>query len=458
MVLNTSPKTVLEGMANPGGTLAVKINEYVRLAEADNNGNWKVEFPKIILDEPFSIEFAGKDTSFKIDNIQTGSLVILAGDGNLSVLPLEEPKSIAPPTTTQARIFIPEPTLNSQPQELFTGGIWLSIDEYLQKKKSSPLIVDLVRMLSDYENPIGIIDLSWAGSHIESWIPNEDKLAENNTAVSKNYSNSFLQINDSVADQILAMRDTCREAIAGGVTRTWYNDEYWKITDLPAVIAIKDDFEKKRLVYLRKKIYVSSAYLTSDFYINLEHVHGPAQYFFNETLIIPQQNSYQKTTLVIPDSLMKVWSNVLTIRLFCKDSMSGFYGSEYVCYNADSSYYRSIDSEWKYTFNAESEFPQLLPIESEYGLAYNSLLSRAIKLNSDAIIFHFRNITINQTSQLLKKVGTLNKLLPESCDKLFSYQTISFTDTLIYEINGFDFDSKIQLLADSCGFTPFEIK
>ena len=53
MVLQTSPGTIINGKANPGGVLAVKISDFVRLAQADDKGSWQVEFPEIILNEPF---------------------------------------------------------------------------------------------------------------------------------------------------------------------------------------------------------------------------------------------------------------------------------------------------------------------------------------------------------------------------------------------------------------------
>jgi sialate O-acetylesterase len=460
MVLQTSPATIIKGRANPGGVLAVKISDYFRLVKANDTGSWQAEFPEIILKEPFSIRFEGSDTSFIFNNVHAGKILVIAGDGNIPMLfSQENPFGISQPTRL-IRIFRPIIKGNIVPQQQFEGGKWIPLAEALKQNKNSWLISAIQQIIPESEQPLGIIDLSWPGSQIESWLPVGGEIQLNELNIEPVYLDSMLLLNESILQQIKAMKDTCQAGIHRGVTKVWYDDEYWRITDLPVIFGKKDDYQKKRIVYLRKKIYVSSNYLSSDFYINLEYVHGLAQFYFNETKINPRVNVKGKTQLIIPDSLMRVWSNVLTVKLFCADSLSGFYGSEFICHNVDSSYYRSISTEWKYSFGLESEFPKLYPVEQIQGLAYNSLLSPATNINAESVVFQFRNSTLCQTQQIDHKLCEIFESLPEHWNKTLVYHALSLTDTLIYGIDSNLRDSIIMDINNTCGaeFSKIQIK
>ncbi len=450
MVLQTSPGTIIAGKANPGGILAVKISDFISIAQADENGIWQVNFPEIIISEPFSIGFEGKDTSFTFNNIRAGYVYVIAGDGNMPAHYKLQNNRNLPQSSHAFSVFIPPMKGNTQAQQKFSGGKWLPVKEVMKYTKTSQLLFNIKQIIPESDIPIGIIDLSWPGSQIESWLPISGNLELDNQIIEPSFLDSIFSSNEGIQNQILAMKDTCLDGIINGVTRTWYKDEFWKNTELPITIGEKDDFQKKRIVYLRKKIYVSEKHLTSDFYINLGHLHGIANYYFNENEIISQHNSEAKNQLVIPDSLMRIWSNILTIRLFCLDSLTGIYGEDFICHNADSSYYRPINTDWKYSFNLEPEFPLHIPLEQIHGLAYNSLLSPALNVNAESIIFQFSNTTINQTEEFSKKACEIYNALPGSWNMSLAHQALTLSDTLVYGVEASKIDSIFREIEEAC--------
>ena len=457
-VLHTSPQTLINGYADPGGVLAVKISNYVKLVQVNDEGNWKVEFPEIIITEPFSITFEGRDTSFTIDNIRAGKIFIYAGDGNQPAFPRRQIQPVNPKSNKHFSIFIPDSKAQHLPQETYTAGQWYSLNEAIDQHKTSLLFPFLHQLIPDSKVPVGIIDLSWPGSHVESWIPDSEQTQDNEQHINVSFFDSIFTCNQKVYSQMLAMNDTCVQGIKAGVTRKWYNDEYWKQTELPVILGKKNDYPKKRIAYLRKKIYISSNYLTSDFTIHLHYIHGNAQFYFNEKKIEPHKNSSNNTLLIIPDTLMQVWTNILTIRLFCPDSLSGFYGDEFICHNSDSSYYRSINTEWKYSFNMEPDFPDPYPLEVVPGLAYNLFLHPSTNIDADAIIFQFRNSTLYQTLQANTKVCSMLNRLPESWNKTLACTPLTKPDSIIYRIDTIKSDSIIQGIKDSCQIEIVRLK
>jgi sialate O-acetylesterase len=448
MIFKTSPKTVIHGKADPGGTLAVRINNFIRLAQTDETGNWAAEFPRINANRKFSIRIEGKDTSIVLSDILSGRVIILAGDGNLPLLFDSLQNEICYEPKQVVKVCSPATTLHNPHQNNSGENAWIPYDEVCKRDENAYLEEIIEHFTPLKKIPLGIINLSWPGSYPESWMPENEVI----------HANTIFSINQSVRKEILTMKDTCFEGLKKGASRLWYDDNSWRNATLPIIIGEKDNTGKKRIVYLRKKIYVSSQYLTSHFYINLEHVHGDAHFYFNETPLTPTSAIEGKTLLDIPDSLMKIWSNILTIRLFCPDSMAGIYGSDFVCYNTDSSYFRTISADWKYTFNLETEFPEfnsegLLP-----GMIYQSMFAPCKNVDAECIVFQFRNQSINQSNSFPDDLCAIYQNLPGSWNKVFASHSFTYTDTLIYGIYPHRIDSLTRRLADNCSIEILEIK
>ena len=79
---------------------------------------------------------------------------------------------------------------------------------------------------------------------------------------------------------------------------------------------------------MRKKIFISEKYITSDFIIDLGTVRGQFDFYFNGTHIENFKGESIHYKLRIPDTLIKIWTNLLTVRMVAGDSLSGFYSEK----------------------------------------------------------------------------------------------------------------------------------
>jgi sialate O-acetylesterase len=458
MVLQTSPKTIINGKADAGGILAIKIDEYVKLAKADEQGYWQIRFPEIIMNEPFSITFEASDTLITFNNVHAGKIYIIAGDPNTSALTPPENRNRNPLSTQRIRIFIPPLKGKNVPQRQFSAGKWYPLTEVLNFDKTAEAVFALQNILPKSESPIGIIDLTWPGSQVDSWIPVSGILSDNGRILTNEYLDSVFILNAEISGQIQAMKDTCYAGIKKGAAKIWYNDESWKSTELPVILGNKDDYNKRRIAYLRKKIYIPADYLTSNFYINLEYIYGDARFYFNETRVDPIVREDGKKQLIIADTLLRVWSNELTVRFICNDSLAGFYGTNYVCYNTDSSYLRPINKDWKYNFNLEEEFPEHIPVEQVPAIAFNALISPVINSNAQSFIFYYNNVSMNQTLDFSDKVCKIFNLLPDTWEKVLTYRALSMKDTFVYKLNEEYQEILIHEPAEQCGIAIEKIE
>lgn len=434
MVIQTSPDTRINGYADPGSILAVRISDYIRIVKADSTGEWETKFPEIILSKRFSIFVEGSDTAIEIKDVLAGKVFVIAGDAfldpitgsssdfctELENLPLQEYK-----------VFRPVPSTIALPGKEFIKGEWVSVNETPFNACTCKAIQAIGKLISDRKSAIGIVDLTWSGSTLEAWLPGISVQDTIPGKTARNDLRQVLRINDSIFTRIRYMSDTCDKGIQKGIKRPWFDDAMWRETTLPVNLSKKMNYQKKRLVYLRKKIYVSEKYLTSDFIIKLGKIHGKADFYFNEVKIEEDILGNGLTQLSIPDSIMREWSNLLTVRLFCTDSLSGFYGSDFLCTNLDSTFQKNIQDKWKYNYSLEADFPQHLEIEKYPSALFNGMLSPVLDHAFSSFVWYggFNDISDSEGIEN----GVCNLMGIAKCsNKYIVYDTLSSNDTLVF--------------------------
>ncbi len=376
MVLQTDPHTIIHGYADPESILAVKIMEFVKIVKADSIGKWEAVFPRMLLRKPFDLAIEGRDTTIIIPKIRAGKVILFLGDARLNVFDnyhkthCEYADSVS---NSSVWIFNHEYS-SSQEGEISFSGKWIPVKEVTGNSKTCNAIKWFYKLFGNSRIPVGIIDATWPAARVDTWLNRDISQPKNDSTTSAAKVREInISFNSSLADSIEFLKRTSYDGIKAGASRIWYNDDSWRITDLPVDFTDKDISLKKRIIYLRKKIYISSRYLTSNFTLNLGYIKGEAEFYFNQEKILPEiTEGYYRLTL--SDSILHEWSNLLCIRLFCLDEHSGLYGPSFTCQNADSTFYETVDQDWKYNYSLEPDFPDFNSITSETGILYTELI------------------------------------------------------------------------------------
>ncbi len=453
MVLPAEPTTRIWGKADPGATLAVRIAEYLLIVSADHEGNWETEFPRIVFEKPFSISIEGRDTLITLNNIHTGRIVVVAGDadmtlnmGNPDACDIRDEKA-----AYKIRVFKPETNLTTIARKDFSGGKWMPAEEAAHDPGTCRVINFIKRSYSSEGPTIGIIDMTVPNSSLENWLPGEE-----DPAVTELQLQTLQKVNDSVATLQSSMFDTCRSGVESRAFRFWYNDGDWPEISLPVRFPIHA--ENKRVSYLRKRIYVPSQYLTSDFHLRLGYLHGNFEFVFNEQPVESRTDSTGVTYLNIPDTLMRVWTNLLAVRVTGDDPYIGLFGENFLCYNKDSSYYRSISESWKVNHFLEPDFPRFLSFDDFPAIAFNMGISPLSRLAPEALVFYTSPQMISTADADPAEASLLRERLPAGTRLILSYPAPEVADTLIFKINLKNLQANTGILRDSCLWEVNELK
>ncbi|MBN1952667.1 MAG: hypothetical protein JW801_15805 [Bacteroidales bacterium] len=384
MILQTSPKTVLTGQASPGGILAVRIGEYVRMVKVSASGKWEVSFPEIKTKNPFSVKIQGSDTTIFLENVLPGRLFIVGGNAGLNALERSDSKvSYAPKSSGKeqtVRVF------------LLQGGKgkWYEYRQVASIPEVALSMKAISSRIHSEEYAAGIICVAQPAALMQTWLDPESSFQESIHAKDST-GKLFILHNETLLDSLIFLRDSARAGLDRRIGRVWYRDDSWKTTTMPGRFYDPVNEQDKRIAYFRKKILIPSRYFSSEMYIDLGFISGKAEYYFNEEQIIPEKTP-GNLRLKLADSLTGSYSNMLLVRLFLEDSLSGFYGPEMNFYSADSGYFEEISRDWKFDRSFEKDFPEYELWLSEPSILFRNYLS-ALKEVRVTAAFWFDSFT-----------------------------------------------------------------
>lgn len=320
MVVEYSKPLTLWGTAYPGEKFDVKVNK-VRKAKvkADAEGKWEVTIPALKAGGPYTLHIGDK----VINDVMSGDVVLCSGQSNMElyVYRVEDMygDTIAKYSNDKVRQFITPKEINFDgPQSDLNGGRWVKTAPSTSANFSALGYFIAMEMNAKTGRPVGIINCSWGGTPIESWM-------SENSLVS--YQRQTAQLNiDRDAEYREQVTQTEREKqlrwdatlLAGDPGRkqhweasstdvaswndinilsdvNWSTDgvnpiggSHWfvKKVNIPATLASKP-------AILRMGVLVDSdsTYVNGEFVGNITYCYPPRKYHIREGLLKPGENT-----------------------------------------------------------------------------------------------------------------------------------------------------------------------
>lgn len=176
MVVQRDRPVVLWGTADPGETFDVKAEKVKKASvtvTADQQGNWRAELPALKTGKTYTLLVGDK----KISDVAVGDVLLCSGQSNME-LPVRRvtdmfADEIASYSNPDIRHFIvPKEIGFSTPWTDLNGGQWKSVDE--DAMEFSALAYFTAKELNSKTGlPVGIINASWGGTPVESWVSAE---------------------------------------------------------------------------------------------------------------------------------------------------------------------------------------------------------------------------------------------------------------------------------------------
>lgn len=370
MVLQQKTSAPVWGTADPGEKITVSTtwdNKTVS-TEAAADGKWMVKVNTPCYGGPYALIINGKNTVF-INNVMIGEVWIASGQSNME-MPMggwddapvmNGPEDIAASLNNDIRIFMVQRG-TSFVEENDLEGAWKHASPENTPLFGATCYYFAKKLNAELGIPVGIINTSWGGTPVESWIPQE---------YIKNVP-EYAQLSKDIAASIPTMEQRKQWLSAKTAVdykpldtpdlgdsecySTAFNDSKWPTMNIPCLWESTSVRAFDGVVWFRKTIKITPVMAGKDLVISLGPIDDVDQTYFNGELI--GSVTYYSTDRVytVPAAKVKAGKAVIAIRVYDNGGGGGIYGDPkklkfFTAGNEKTAV--SLAGQWKYLPIAE---------------------------------------------------------------------------------------------------------
>ncbi len=369
MVLQQKTNAPVWGFADPGEkiTVATTWDNKTVSTEAAADGKWMVKVSTPCYGGPYALIINGKNTVY-INNVMIGEVWFASGQSNMEMTMsgfpygtiLNGPEDIANSTNNDIRIFMASRNTSFK-EESELGGEWKTASPKTTPQFGATCYYFAKKLNAELGVPVGIINSSWGGTPVESWIPQEyiknvpeysqivKDIAASSPIIDKR--NNWLAQKQSVS---MFPRPDLGDT---NLAKPDFNDAKWHSMNVPTLWENNNEVRAfDGIVWFRKTIKITPAMAGKELVISLGAIDDGDETFFNGELI-GHTNNYQADRIyTVPADKVKAGKAVIAIRVTDNQGGGGLYGqpSKLKCYtkgNEKSAI--SLAGSWKYLPIAE---------------------------------------------------------------------------------------------------------
>ena len=269
MVLQRDHAIPVWGWADSKEKITVRFNQQTRVVTADKSGKWKIEFSPESAGGPFQLTIIATN-SITLSNILVGDVWVCSGQSNMEFQLKNSSgaeNEIALANYPQIRQFEVPRVVASLPKDDLAGGQWKQCDSHTAGNFTAVGYYFAKVLNADLKVPIGLINTSWGGTHVETWT---SRKAFENSDEFKEMIATMPSLNiDSLTKQKIAAASKRLEKLQGSFSPSaadidaWktisLDDSHWPKMKVPGLWEQQALGDMDGIVWFRKTVQVAAA-------------------------------------------------------------------------------------------------------------------------------------------------------------------------------------------------------
>lgn len=334
MVVQRDRPLTLWGTADPGESVTVKVAKgKSATVTADADGKWRAELPALKTGKTYTITVGDRT----IGNVAVGDVLLCSGQSNME-LPVSRvtdmfADEIAQYSNPDIRQFlVPKEFDFDRERSDVSPTKWKSVDDDVMS--FSALAYFTAKALNEQTGlPVGIINASWGGTPVESWI-SETALADypyylNQKALynSEAYRNAIKEQEGRNYQAWNSVIDSADKGL-NGETRYYspaLDDSGWEEVDLLSTSWATDGMNPKNgSHWFRKTVDIDDAHAGQPATLRLGCVVDADSVWVNGRQVGFTSYQYPPRIYPIPAGLLKEGKNTVTVRLISQNGTPHF--------------------------------------------------------------------------------------------------------------------------------------
>ncbi|WP_158218430.1 sialate O-acetylesterase [Roseateles puraquae] len=335
MVLQRDRPLRLWGQATPGKTLAVALAGRRAQVKVGASGRWQVQFPPLPAGGPHRLTVAG-DGSVELQDVLIGDVWLLGGQSNMEwpLAPTDTgPQDIASPQNPQLRQLRVPLRASLQPEAEIAPAPWV-VAEPGRVGEFSAIGYHFARRLQSVQGiPIGLVNVAWGGSMLETWVRRDAALQDPDLAPAVRALPADNASYSTALRQRLSARVTVWQPglpLDGGDATGWSAaqdlDAAWPTLQAPGVWEGQGLADLDGVVWLRKRIELSPAQAAGAAELHLAKVDDCDEVWVNSQRVGGQCGYDQPRRYAVPAGVLRPGANWIAVRVTDTGGGGGFHG------------------------------------------------------------------------------------------------------------------------------------
>ncbi len=394
MVLQRDAAIPVWGTANQGEKVEVRFNKQTQSVVTDATGKWSLKLKAEKAGGAFTLIVKGENT-IEIKNVLVGEVWLCSGQSNMEwtvgqSMNAERELALADnPFIRQIKI---SKDVSAMPQSDFKEGVW-KVSNPNNTKDFSGIAYFFARDLyKELKVPIGIINSSWGGTNIETWISREG--FESSVEFREMIARMPRIDLDSLGKLKVSEKTKQVEALQGVKLSDFdgnrfqelsFDDSRLPVLNLPGLWETQNLGELDGVVWLRKIITLTAEQSQKAATIELAKIDDSDLTFINGTEIGKTNQWDAKRKYNIPNGVLKEGKNLIVVKVTDTGGGGGIYGDSADLKLVLENSVIPLTGSWKFEVESiragtsENAFPTI---------AYNAMINPLIPYSFRGVLWY----------------------------------------------------------------------
>ncbi|MBI3139124.1 MAG: hypothetical protein HYZ15_11105 [Sphingobacteriales bacterium] len=394
MVFQRNVQVPVWGWADANEKIELRFHDQVKITRADKSGKWMLRLDPETAGGPYEMTIKGK-SSLSVKNILVGEVWICSGQSNMewrvgqSMNAKQEMAMANNPFIRHIKIG---KTISSLPRADFEKGQWNVCDSSTVADFSAIGYFFARNIYNELKVPIGLINASWGGTNIETWISREafegsDEFREMIAGMPRMDLDSLTRLKVKASElRIEALQGTrIQDLTPGLLMNTAFDDTRWPVLKQPQLWEEQSIGELDGVVWLRKSIVLPALDFSKEALLELAKIDDNDSTYVNGVKIGSTSQWDAGRKYVVPAGVLKEGKNVIAVRVVDNGGGGGIYGDPAEMKLSLDRFSVSLAGDWKFQVEAVKKNTNENSLPS---LCYNAMISPLIPFAFRGVLWY----------------------------------------------------------------------
>jgi len=400
MVFQRNKPIVLWGWAKPGENIGATIGEVSSArvyAKADKKGNWSLQLPAMPAGGPYKLYVTGKDGTIVLEDVLIGEVWVCSGQSNMEWVVknvTNATKEIGAANNPMIRHFKVPLRTALEPKTDIEAGEW--------QVASSATVGDFTavgyffaqELYAKLKVPIGLINTSWGGTMVETWISGptffgDPLFADQKSKLPANFD-AVIQAQKDKQDAILksvqGSLPTATEIAGFSAARA--NDQGWKTMNLPSLWESQGLPDVDGAVWFRRDFQLPADMNLANAKLLLGPIDDADSTWVNGVFVGSITSYNQPRAYAIPANVLRAGPNTIAVKVTDTGGGGGIYGENDGLKITIGNFSQPLAGPWKYRIEKLLNASESVGPNSYPTLLYNAMINPIINYRVAGAIWY----------------------------------------------------------------------